>query len=370
LTSANSASNEASSALNSASLAAGSATSAAASATAAAASYDQFDDRYLGAKSSFPTLDNDGNALATGAIFFYTVDNNMYAWTGTAWTVFTSASAITSIVASSPLTGGGSSASVTVGIQSASTSQAGAVQLTDSTSSTSVTTAATPNSVKQAYDLAASAAAGLHFHDPVETCTTSNITLSGLFAINGYTPLEGERVLVKNQSTQADNGVYNASTSSWSRSSDFDTWDEVYTSAVYVKQGNESGESFITTVPSTGTVGVTAITFALFATDAVYSAGTGLTLTGTTFALDTTTQFVVPSQTGQSGKYLTTDGTTSSWGTVSSYAAPTLGTTLITSGTTVTTIVGMTKVRSDQFTTLDSSGYEIDLELFTIMGAF
>ena len=61
---------------------------------------------------------------------------------------------IESVTASSPLTGGGTSGAVTIGIQSASTTQSGAVQLTDSTSSTSTTTAATPASVKSAYDLA------------------------------------------------------------------------------------------------------------------------------------------------------------------------------------------------------------------------
>lgn len=64
---------------------------------------------------------------------------------------------ITAITASSPLTGGGTSGAVTVGIQDATTSVKGAVQLTDSTSSTSTTTAATPNSVKSAYDLAGAA---------------------------------------------------------------------------------------------------------------------------------------------------------------------------------------------------------------------
>jgi hypothetical protein len=64
---------------------AGSATAAAASATAAAASYDSFDDRYLGSKSTAPTLDNDGNALLTGAIYWNSSTNAMYAWTGTEW---------------------------------------------------------------------------------------------------------------------------------------------------------------------------------------------------------------------------------------------------------------------------------------------
>ena len=62
---------------------------------------------------------------------------------------------ITGITATSPLTGGGSSGAITVGIQSSSTSQSGAVQLSDSTSTTSSVLAATPTAVKAAYDLAA-----------------------------------------------------------------------------------------------------------------------------------------------------------------------------------------------------------------------
>jgi hypothetical protein len=73
---------------------AGSATAAAASATAAAASYDSFDDRYLGAKSSPPSVDNDGNALLTGAFYWNTVDNAMYVWTGSAWGSISSTAAI------------------------------------------------------------------------------------------------------------------------------------------------------------------------------------------------------------------------------------------------------------------------------------
>ncbi len=61
---------------------------------------------------------------------------------------------ITGITASSPLTGGGTSGAVTIGIQDGTTAQKGAVQLENSTSSTSTTTAAVPASVKSAYDLA------------------------------------------------------------------------------------------------------------------------------------------------------------------------------------------------------------------------
>jgi hypothetical protein len=61
---------------------------------------------------------------------------------------------ITGITATTPLTGGGSSGAVTVGIQDALTTQKGAVQLSDSTSTTSSILAATPTAVKSAYDLA------------------------------------------------------------------------------------------------------------------------------------------------------------------------------------------------------------------------
>jgi len=79
---------------------------------------------------------------------------------------------ITGVTATSPLTGGGTSGAITVGIQSASTSQSGAVQLSDSTSTTSSVLAATPTAVKSAYDLANNAQ------------TKTNLLLNANFAIN------------------------------------------------------------------------------------------------------------------------------------------------------------------------------------------
>ena len=69
----------------SATAAAGSATAASSSAAAAAASYDAFDDRHLGAKATNPTLDNDGNALQEGAIYWNTVFKEIRIYTGTTW---------------------------------------------------------------------------------------------------------------------------------------------------------------------------------------------------------------------------------------------------------------------------------------------
>jgi hypothetical protein len=65
--------------------AAASAAAAASSATAAAASYDSFDDRYLGAKTSDPTVDNDGNALLTGALYWNSATGVFKVWSGSAW---------------------------------------------------------------------------------------------------------------------------------------------------------------------------------------------------------------------------------------------------------------------------------------------
>jgi hypothetical protein len=128
--SATAAATSATSAANSATAAATSATSAATSATAAATSaadaatsassaattYDNFDDRYLGAKSTPPTVDNDGNPLLTGALYFNSTLAAMYVWTGTVWSVMATSGDIESVTAGTGLTGGGASGAVTVAL--------------------------------------------------------------------------------------------------------------------------------------------------------------------------------------------------------------------------------------------------------------
>jgi hypothetical protein len=91
--SASTASTQASNASTSASNASTSATNAASSAAAAASALDSFDDRYLGTKTSDPTLDNDGNALVSGALYFSTTSNVMKVYDGASWITATSAGA-------------------------------------------------------------------------------------------------------------------------------------------------------------------------------------------------------------------------------------------------------------------------------------
>ena len=85
-TSASAAATSATASATSATASASSATASAASATSAASSLDSFTDIYLGEKSSAPTVDNDGDALATGALYWNTSSNQLFVWNGSAWT--------------------------------------------------------------------------------------------------------------------------------------------------------------------------------------------------------------------------------------------------------------------------------------------
>lgn len=84
-TSATNAATSATNAASSATAAAGSASTASAASDAALAALDSFDDRYLGQKASDPTLDNDGDALVAGALYFNTTDGIMKVYDGSVW---------------------------------------------------------------------------------------------------------------------------------------------------------------------------------------------------------------------------------------------------------------------------------------------
>ena len=93
--SATAAASSATAASSSESGAATSATNAAASAASAAATYDNFDDRYLGSKSSAPTVDNDGNALVVGALYYDSTGSVMKVYTASGWIATSSATLAT-----------------------------------------------------------------------------------------------------------------------------------------------------------------------------------------------------------------------------------------------------------------------------------
>jgi len=111
----------------SAAAAAASETAAGVSETNAAASYDAFDDRYLGSKASDPTLDNDGDALIDGALYWNTTDNNMYVYDlgGTAWvTVSNNATSVAAAASASAASTSESNAATSASAASTSASNA------------------------------------------------------------------------------------------------------------------------------------------------------------------------------------------------------------------------------------------------------
>jgi hypothetical protein len=133
-----------------------------------------------------------------------------------------------------------------------------------------------------------SVAAGLSWKQPVAVATLVNITLSGLQVIDGYTTLAGNRVLVKNQSTAANNGIYIAASGVWARSSDANTWNELIGAITFIEYGTQASLAYYCSAQPGGTLGVTAVNWASFSVSAIYTAGTGLTLTGYQFSITNT----------------------------------------------------------------------------------
>lgn len=132
-------------------------------------------------------------------------------------------------------------------------------------------------------------ATGISWKQPVVCGTTTNITLSGLQTIDGVTVVAGDRVLVKSQSAPAQNGIYLASASAWSRAPDADTWNELISALVFIESGNTlAGSAWYCTIQPGGTIGTTAITWSNFSVAATYTAGTGLTLTDYVFSITNT----------------------------------------------------------------------------------
>ena len=121
-----------------------------------------------------------------------------------------------------------------------------------------------------------------------QVATLSNITLSGLQTIDGYTTLAGDRVLVKNQSSSQFNGIYIASASAWTRSTDMDVWSEVPGAYTVILNGSQADTAWVCTASQTGTINVTAMPWVQFSSVNTYFAGTGLTLASNTFSITNT----------------------------------------------------------------------------------
>lgn len=125
------------------------------------------------------------------------------------------------------------------------------------------------------------------FKAPVRLATTANDTLSGLAARDGVTPVGGDRVLVKDQTTGANNGIYVAASGAWTRAEDFNTSAEaVPGTIVSVQEGTANGDKlFMLATNGPITLGTTALVFSPYGASSgeIGVAGAGLTKTGSTY---------------------------------------------------------------------------------------
>lgn len=155
---------------------------------------------------------------------------------------------------------------------------------TDSTlSANSDTRIASQKAIRSYVD---NALTGLFWKPAVACATTANITLSGEQTIDGVLT-SGSRVLVKNQSTASQNGIYVSGAGSWTRAVDTDTGAELVGATVFITGGSTYGDTQWTCTNDSITLGSTNIVFAQVAGAGTYSAGTGLSLSGNQFSIDT-----------------------------------------------------------------------------------
>ena len=136
-------------------------------------------------------------------------------------------------------------------------------------------------------------AQGLDVKDSVVATTTANGTLSTAFAngqsIDGVTLQTGDRILIKNQSTASQNGIYNVNASGApSRATDMGTGSNAAGAFVFVEQGTVNAENGFVCTSDTGSavVGTNNLTFAQFSGAGQIIAGDGLDKSGNTLSVD------------------------------------------------------------------------------------
>ena len=129
---------------------------------------------------------------------------------------------------------------------------------------------------------------GLDVKDSVKAATTANITLSGTQTVDGVALSVGDRVLVKNQTTGSENGIYVVASGSWSRAADADADSEVTAGLfTFVEEGTVNGDAgFSLTTNGSITVGTTALSFSQFSGAGNITGGDGIQKSGSELSID------------------------------------------------------------------------------------
>lgn len=137
-----------------------------------------------------------------------------------------------------------------------------------------------------------SVAAGLDAKESVRAATTAEVDLTtgGELVIDGVSLADGDRVLVKSQTDQTENGIYVCHTGAWTRAEDQDGNPASEVSSgnfTFVEEGTQNGSTgWVLTGDGLITIGTDNLVWTQFSQAAEYLAGDGMSLTGNTFSVD------------------------------------------------------------------------------------
>lgn len=261
-------------------------------------------------------LATDPASPVAGQIYFNTTDLTIREYSGAAWRVIGFVGSTTpSAIAVSGTGASGSSLEVAridhthAAPANATTSVSGFMSAADKTTLTNATASATVSTLvlrdgsgraqfvdpSAAQDVATKnyvdgLLSGLKWKNSVVAATTANITLSAPQTIDTISVIAGDRVLVKDQSSALQNGIYVVAAGAWTRATDANTWLEHVSAATFVETGAVNADTgWNCTVNQTGTLETTAITWVRFVSavsgtvTSVSGTGTvsGITLSGT-----------------------------------------------------------------------------------------
>ena len=257
-------------------------------------------------------------APVEGQIYYNTTSKTLLQYNGTAWKAYTQSGSIANAdiasdaaIALSKLAVDPLARANHTGTQTASTisdfdtqvrtsrlDQMAAPTASVSLNTQKITGLADPTEAQDAATKAYvdAARSGLDVKASCRVATTANITLSGTQTIDGISAIAGNRVLVKNQTDQAENGIWVVNASTWARATDADTDAEVTSGMfTFIEEGTTNGDSgWVLTTDNPITVGTTDLVFAQFSGAGQIEAGDGLTKSGNTInAVGTTNRITI-----------------------------------------------------------------------------